>query len=642
MTRSASPVCACGQPLPESVDGRTDYRCSACGRMNYLAASAAGTAVLEPSARAATSAPLSRSRILKPITGDVPRRLGPYRLVAALGKGGMGSVYVAQDELQSRTVAVKVLNREYWGNADFTTRFHREARAAGSLSHRNIVQIFQSGVEDGVPYFAMEFVDGQNLEEILLERGPLAATQAIDFMIQTAEGLRAAAARGIIHRDIKPTNLLVVPDGVLKIADFGLAKSMDFDSRLTVTGSVIGTPYYMSPEQGQGGTVDARSDIYSLGATFYHLLTGDPPFQAETPVAIILKHLNEPLPSLVARRSDLPPTLVAVVTRMLAKSAAERHGDYDELIADLAVARAGRSMAATSIHIPLPLPKAPVATNAKVSILHDEKPPPRIVLKRSGVVRWGMATAIDVGLLTLAASFANSTTSPITLVLAAAYFVFGDAYDGRTLGKMFLRVRVADAGGNAIGIARSLVRFALFAPTLAAVALYVPFVEAPLRVAFSTNYGLVRAAAMFAVLIDLGYAFLSRERRPVHDLAVNAFLFREMQVKIPKAVRAKAEKQSRTRLKSPRVAALCGLVPGLGQVYNGQLKLGLFYPFLVALFFIKSRDAGLPMTVWGIAFLHAVLTARRLRQIALQQMVHTQALMANVPSGAFVHAERKP
>jgi TM2 domain-containing membrane protein YozV/uncharacterized RDD family membrane protein YckC len=513
------------------------------------------------------------------------------------------------------------------------------------------VQIYATGVENQVPYFAMEYIEGENLEETLQRRGTLAPAQAIDYMIQTAEGLRAAAQRGIIHRDIKPTNLLVLADGTVKIADFGLAKSMDFDSRLTVTGAVVGTPYYMSPEQGQGGVIDLRTDIYSMGATFYHLLAGDPPFQAETPVAIILKHINEAPPPLTARRNDLPPVLDAVITRMLAKSAVDRQADYDELIADLAGARAGRTSMATTIHLPAPPAVAAPPRPGAPTIITDDKPVRRIALKRTGVVRWGIATAIDVGLLSLADQAAQTwmrhrhlSLAPekihwISFILATAYFVFADASEGRTLGKMFLKVRVADAQGGAIGLWRSIPRFLLFLPAL--IAAQVPFVVDPLQKAllslpFPNGGDYLLAMSIFGVLIDYGYALLSRERRPVHDIAVNAFLFRELQIKVPKVAKAKVANAAGPKLKSPALAGLLSILfPGLGQIYNGQVKLGIVLMVLVfATFAIPPFVTGL--FIWVGAALHAVLTAARLRQQALAQAMSTASLQDATPTGAFV------
>jgi uncharacterized RDD family membrane protein YckC/TM2 domain-containing membrane protein YozV len=618
--------------------------------VNVLPNSVAGTAVLTPDGVTPRRSAGTTSRVHKPLASDVPRQLGPYRLIGEIGRGGMGSVYAAEDAELKRAVAVKILNREYWGNADFTARFQREARAAGSLSHRNIVQIYATGVENQVPYFAMEYVEGENLEEILLSRGPLPPTQAIDFMIQTAEGLRAAAQRGIIHRDIKPTNLLVVADGTIKIADFGLAKSMDFDSRLTVTGAVVGTPYYMSPEQGQGGLIDLRTDIYSMGATFYHLLAGDPPFQADTPVAIILKHINEAPPSLAERRNDLPPMLLAVIARMLAKSPADRHADYDELISDLAGARAGRASMATTIHLPAPAAPTKPARPGAPTILADDKPVRRIVLKRTGVMRWGIATALDVGLLLVAARIASwwsrdvgnrgldeRGVQVISLLLTVAYFVFADAREGRTLGKMFFRVRVADAQGGAIGVPRSLARFLLFLPLL--IAVQVPFVIAPLKgllqeFRFGQGGEYLIAISIFGVLIDYGYALLSRERRPVHDLAVNAYLFRELQVKVPKPAKVKTSKPAGPRLKSPVAAGfLSALCPGLGQIYNGQKRLGVV---LMIVIFGTIWFGGIGLLIWAGAALHAVMTAARLRQQALAQALSTMSFQQATPTGAFV------
>ena len=258
-------------------------------------------------------------------------RLGTYRIIETLGAGGMGVVYKAHDQSLDRHVALKVLSRELTQNKQFVERFEREARAAAQLSHPNITMIFFCGSQDRTHYYVMEFVEGRNLADLVKERGVLQPTRALDIARQSALGLKAATAHRIIHRDIKPSNLLLTAEGQVKITDFGLAKAvLGTALELTSTGVVMGTPLYMSPEQGRGANVDHRSDIYSLGATLYHLLTGKPPFDADSPIALILKHINEPVA--FPATPVVPDPMKALITRMLEKDQERRFPTYDALL----------------------------------------------------------------------------------------------------------------------------------------------------------------------------------------------------------------------------------------------------------------------------------------------------------------------
>ena len=242
-------------------------------------------------------------------------RLGAYRIVEPIGRGGMGVVYRAHDESLDRSVALKVLSPDLSRNGQFIERFQREAKSCARLSHPNITVIYARS-EEGAEHhwFAMEFVEGRNLADRVKRDGPLDPGEVLEIGRQSAQGLKAAALHKIIHRDIKPSNVLWMPDGQVKITDFGLAKAraaMGHTLDLTSTGVVMGTPLFMSPEQGRGATVDHRSDQYSLGATLFYLLYGCPPFEAETPIAIILKHLNDPVQF---PERDVPQPLRAVIS----------------------------------------------------------------------------------------------------------------------------------------------------------------------------------------------------------------------------------------------------------------------------------------------------------------------------------------
>jgi hypothetical protein len=265
----------------------------------------------------------------------LPERIGPYRVLDLLGTGGMGRVHRALDEALDREVALKTLLPALAADSEFVARFTREARAAASLNHPNITQIYATGQEGPTPWFSMELIRGQSLETMSRDLGAIEPYEAASYIRQAAAGLRHAAQKGLIHRDIKPSNLMLTTDGVVKITDFGLAKAAQADTRLTATGEVLGSPGYISPEQAQGQPIDLRSDIYSLGATFYHLITGRLPFQAPTAVAMIMKHMNEPLKSPRAVNAAIPFPIASIVQKMMAKRPGERFQDYDALLRDL-------------------------------------------------------------------------------------------------------------------------------------------------------------------------------------------------------------------------------------------------------------------------------------------------------------------
>ena len=283
------------------------------------------------------------------IAADVrPERFGSYRVEKRIGAGGMGVVYLALDEALQRQVALKTLLPVLAADPEFVARFKREAQSAAALNHPNITQIYTIGQEGSVPFFAMELIRGRSLEAIVKEKGVIPAHEAAGYILQAARGLRHAAQKDLIHRDIKPSNLMLAEDGVVKITDFGLAKAARAETQLTATGEVLGSPGYISPEQAQGVALDARSDIYSLGATFYHLVTGRLPFEAPTPVAMIVKHMSEPLRSPRAVNPSVPYPVASAIQKMMAKRPGERFQDYDALIRELE-----RALAITSSEAPV-------------------------------------------------------------------------------------------------------------------------------------------------------------------------------------------------------------------------------------------------------------------------------------------------
>ena len=262
-------------------------------------------------------------------------RIGHYKIVAELGRGGMGIVYKAHEESLNRFVALKVLGEHLTEDADHVERFLREARSAASLNHPNIVQIYAVSEEDGRHFFAMEYVSGRSLQQILRSSGPLDPVQVAKIALQTASGLRAAHEQGIIHRDIKPANLLIDDRGLVKIADFGLALVTGGVSRLTATGMFMGTPGYLSPEQCLDQSPDHRTDIYSLGVTLYEALSGKVPFTADSPLALLRQIVEVEPPDLGDLKPDVDPELRAIVARMMAKDRDLRVSSCAELIGGL-------------------------------------------------------------------------------------------------------------------------------------------------------------------------------------------------------------------------------------------------------------------------------------------------------------------
>src|ERR687892_209294 len=258
---------------------------------------------------------------------------GRYQLDSLLGVGGMAKVYLASDRVLERQVAVKVLSPPYAQDPSFVERFRREARSAARLSHPNIVAVFDSGSDADQPYLVMEYVAGQSLAELLARQGRLAPRRAAELAVQVCAALAAAHAQGLVHRDVKPANVLVGDDGQVKVADFGIAKAAA-TATLTGTGTVLGTAAYLSPEQAQGVPVDARSDLYSLGCVLYELLCGSPPFGSgpDSPqVAVASRHVSEPPEPPSARNLQVDPGLDAVVLTALAKDPAQRYQRAVEL-----------------------------------------------------------------------------------------------------------------------------------------------------------------------------------------------------------------------------------------------------------------------------------------------------------------------
>ena len=274
--------------------------------------------------------------------------LGQYKLLKKIGEGGMGIVYLAEDTVVGRKVALKVLPKRRASDAEFLTRFKREAKSTGKLNHENIVTAFTIGEEKGFNYYVMEYCDGEPLDKLLSRDHVLSWDKATGIAIQVARGLQHAHEHGILHRDIKPGNIFITTAGVAKILDMGLSKNMaDQDAGFnTASGMALGTPHYISPEQARGDRIiDGRTDIYSLGATLYNLVTGETPFEGPTAAVIMMKHLNESLPNPQDIRDDIPEGLCQTIQKMMAKEPEDRYRNCGELLADLELIAAGKTPA---------------------------------------------------------------------------------------------------------------------------------------------------------------------------------------------------------------------------------------------------------------------------------------------------------
>jgi eukaryotic-like serine/threonine-protein kinase len=247
-----------------------------------------------------------------------------YELEELVGTGGMSTVFRARDRQLERRVAIKILHEHYARDPEYLERFRREARAVAKLSHPNIVTVIDRGDDDGRQYIVFEYVEGENLKELILRTGRLPVRQALELALAVADGLAFAHDRGLVHRDVKPQNVLLNGEGEVKVTDFGIARSLRVEHGVTQTGTVLGTGEYLAPEQASGKQVSPATDVYSLGVVLWELLAGDVPFVGENFVAIALRHVNEPPPLLRERRPDVSPRLEAAVDRALAKDPARR------------------------------------------------------------------------------------------------------------------------------------------------------------------------------------------------------------------------------------------------------------------------------------------------------------------------------
>jgi eukaryotic-like serine/threonine-protein kinase len=332
--------------------------------------------------------------------------LDDFRVEKILGRGGMGEVYLATQVSLNRLVALKVLKPDFASNPTYLGRLKTEATAVAKLNHPNIVHVYTLGCVDDINFIAMEYVQGTNLRDYILKKGALELPLAYSIMKQTAQAIGAAGEIGLIHRDVKPENILLTRKGRVKVADFGLCRDQDGQAlHLTQSGVTMGTPLYMSPEQAQGHAVDHRSDLYSLGVTFYHMLAGAPPFRAETALALALKQVRETPRSMLVHRPDLPSELDHLVLKLIAKSPAERYQSAGEMLADL-----------TKLREVLHIDAAPTITDAG-STAGDESGPASRSAAASGT-SGGVAAPSAMSVLERASSVGHSASESLSRLSA--------------------------------------------------------------------------------------------------------------------------------------------------------------------------------------------------------------------------------
>jgi uncharacterized RDD family membrane protein YckC/predicted Ser/Thr protein kinase len=358
-----------------------------------------------------------------PLSDPLPgTQLQHFEVTRLLGRGGMGAVYYGKDLSLERPVAIKVLSPEIAHDPEIVARFAREARSQARLRHPNVAQIYFIGQDRGFHFFVMEYLEGPGLDMLLSRPEPLPWIEAVEYTLAAARGLRAALNHGFVHRDVKPSNLILDQESKLKILDFGLVKNMHGDAQLTRDGAIVGSPLYMSPEQGRGGVADHRSDIYSLGCTLFQMLVGKPPFQSPSPVGIISMHVTDRPQKVNVLNPEVPEVVANIVDRMLAKAPSDRYNNYDELIAALEAASIRRR-------------------------------------EMGGLRARGIALAIDgVTLLILA-----YLLGIFALPLLCAYFVVFHRLMGQTPGKWLLGIRVETDLGGQLSWKTSILRFLVFA-----------------------------------------------------------------------------------------------------------------------------------------------------------------------------------
>jgi eukaryotic-like serine/threonine-protein kinase len=358
---------------------------------------------------------------------------GRYELEEVVGHGGMSTVYKAHDSLLERNVALKVLHQQYNEDEDFVERFKREARSVAQLQHPNIVTVIDRGEEGTRQYIVFEYIDGENLKELVVRKGRLEVREALEIALEIARGLAFAHEHGLVHRDVKPQNVLLNGDGRAKVTDFGIARSIDVEhsASVTQTGTVLGTSNYIAPEQASGQPVDAHTDVYSLGIVLYEMLTGEVPFPGESFVAVAMKHIQEPSPNVLDSRGDVPLRVAEMIDRALEKDPEHRFPTMDafaaEIEASLADLDRGEDSAVTMV--------VPAARR-----LQPQKRPRKPVSSLPlliGLLGALAIAAVVLGLLTLKGGKGQATAVGARIAIAGvgAYDPYGDGseHDGEAV-----------------------------------------------------------------------------------------------------------------------------------------------------------------------------------------------------------------
>jgi tRNA A-37 threonylcarbamoyl transferase component Bud32 len=343
-----------------------------------------------------------------------------YELEEVVGHGGMSTVYKAHDSLLERNVALKVLHQQYNEDEDFVERFKREARSVAQLQHPNIVTVIDRGEEGGRQYIVFEYVNGENLKELVVRKGRLDVRAALEIALEIARALAFAHGSGLVHRVVKPQNVLLNGDGRAKVTDFGIARSLDVEHGVTQTGTILGTSNYIAPEQASGQPVDAHTDVYSLGIVLYEMLTGEVPFPGESFVAIAMKHIQEPSPNVLDVRGDVPLRVAEMIDRALEKDPEHRFPTMDafaaEIEASLAELDRGEDGAVTMV--------VPAAQRLQRQRQRKSVSPLPVLIGLLGALA---IAAVVVGLLTFRGGGQHLPVgAPITIAGVGAYDPYGD------------------------------------------------------------------------------------------------------------------------------------------------------------------------------------------------------------------------
>lgn len=424
----------CGTPIPE---GAADRLCPACLMSGAIAAHGVNT----ETELAGSGEPASAPETAPPHPTKFPCEFGGYRLLSLLGSGGMGSVYEAEQLATGRRVALKMLGQKL-DSPDMRKRFLREGRLAASVSHPNSLFVFGTEEVEGRPIILMEIASGGTLHDKLKKRGPLPVVEAVDTILDLIAGLEAAFNGGVLHRDVKPSNCFVSPDGSVKVGDFGLSVSTvaTADTFQTATGVIMGTPAYAPPEQLRGRDVDVRSDIYSVGATLFTLLTNKPPIEGSNPVEVVAAALDAIPKSLSKLREDIPPGLANVVARCLAKKPEQRYSDYAAL-------RNALLSFSSAQAVPAPLGRRFLAGIIDTAFV--------------GIISWALLLAffgIDLDLVMQERSPALLGAYVGLLILNLVYFTICEGIWGASLGKALLGFQVVRTDGRGPGLTRAFFR----------------------------------------------------------------------------------------------------------------------------------------------------------------------------------------